>query len=403
MVESAMRQDGIEASFKIVTPMFLGGADQSPGDGIRPPSVKGALRFWWRALHWGRCREQTDSDETALQRLHQQEVRLFGGLAEQGGQGRFLLSVPSKTFNCHRKDFVHAQLNGHDAARYLGYGLMEAFSSNTKHTKAGQLSRGCIDEDQHFNIKLLFRGGFDTSIQQALIAMGLLGGLGSRVRHGLGSLSLQALQKNGESIWSAPTNKLDYIKAVQNLLAECSVASDHPPFTAFSQHARIDVLLADISPYALLNAFGHAELMYRSWGNNGMVLNTPSEQRFKGDHDWSKGCRLADFHPQRAVFGLPHNYGKPTTQQVNGEHHDRRSSPLLFHVHALSNKSFIGTSVFLPARFLPKGEKINAGGDLVTPNIEWSLIGQFLDGKVGDPPTSIDRFPDKVSVIKAIL
>ena len=39
----------IHANYSITTPLFLGGADQEPTDGIRPPAVKGALRFWWRA------------------------------------------------------------------------------------------------------------------------------------------------------------------------------------------------------------------------------------------------------------------------------------------------------------------------------------------------------------------
>jgi CRISPR-associated protein Cmr1 len=45
----------IEAVYRIVTPMFIGGADQKPNDGVRAPSFKGMLRFWWRALNWGRC------------------------------------------------------------------------------------------------------------------------------------------------------------------------------------------------------------------------------------------------------------------------------------------------------------------------------------------------------------
>ncbi len=51
---SENKMEKLEATFRIVTPMFIGGADQTPSDGIRPPSVKGALRFWWRALNWGR-------------------------------------------------------------------------------------------------------------------------------------------------------------------------------------------------------------------------------------------------------------------------------------------------------------------------------------------------------------
>ncbi len=56
----------LEAQFRIVTPMFLGGANQDVSDGIRPPLVKGALRFWWRALNWGRFRAQPPNMENQL-------------------------------------------------------------------------------------------------------------------------------------------------------------------------------------------------------------------------------------------------------------------------------------------------------------------------------------------------
>ncbi len=43
----------INATYRIVTPMFIGNAEQK-ADSVRPPAIKGALRFWWRALNWGR-------------------------------------------------------------------------------------------------------------------------------------------------------------------------------------------------------------------------------------------------------------------------------------------------------------------------------------------------------------
>lgn len=42
----------ITATYRIVTPMFVGDANQQATE-ISPQSVKGALRFWWRALNWG--------------------------------------------------------------------------------------------------------------------------------------------------------------------------------------------------------------------------------------------------------------------------------------------------------------------------------------------------------------
>ena len=46
----------IEATFKVVTPMFMSGADQSQAE-LRTASIKGALRFWWRALAWERLKK----------------------------------------------------------------------------------------------------------------------------------------------------------------------------------------------------------------------------------------------------------------------------------------------------------------------------------------------------------
>jgi len=82
----------IEATYRIVTPMFIGGANHDPSDGIRPPSFKGALRFWWRALNWGKFYQKNNRDEAAaLKALHQEEARLFGSAVKdgKGGQGVF--------------------------------------------------------------------------------------------------------------------------------------------------------------------------------------------------------------------------------------------------------------------------------------------------------------------------
>ncbi|PIY11177.1 MAG: type III-B CRISPR module RAMP protein Cmr1 [Flexibacter sp. CG_4_10_14_3_um_filter_32_15] len=50
-----------------ITPMFLSGADgQTPE--LRPPSIKGALRFWWRAMN----------GHLSLEELKKQEAMIFG-------------------------------------------------------------------------------------------------------------------------------------------------------------------------------------------------------------------------------------------------------------------------------------------------------------------------------------
>ena len=70
----------IEAEFTIVTPMFIGDANQEADD-VRPPSLKGALRFWWRALNWGRMLADERGDTAkALCSLHKKGGFGFSGV-----------------------------------------------------------------------------------------------------------------------------------------------------------------------------------------------------------------------------------------------------------------------------------------------------------------------------------
>ena len=373
----------LEAKFRIVTPMFLGGANQDISDGIRPPSVKGALRFWWRALNRQRFRAQAPDDAGALQNLHREEARLFGLAASDngGGQGCFLLHTSHGPLKHSKKDSVHSTLRTKGAARYLGYGLMEAFASQVKGTQAGQLIRPCIDEGQEFTVQLRFRIKTESSVRDALIAWGLLGGLGSRARHGFGSVALLTLNRGTEILWSTPQNREDYQGRIATLLNEARTAPSSPPFTAVSQDTRIDILSHDhSSPFDTLSAFGYNLLMYRSWGRGGKVLGEDSEKNFPQDHDWAKAKRPAGFHPRRVVFGLPHNYGQGTNLEIKPANHERRASPLLFHVHPVG-QHFLGASILLPAAFLPTGERINAGGTVVASNPDWTVLTDFLDGR----------------------
>lgn len=400
----------LEATFKIITPMFLSGANQQKTeDGIRPPSVKGTLRFWWRALNWEKFRSKATSDEEALKLLHQEESCLFGASANNEGQGQgcFLLNICHNVLSTTEKDTEHPEFKQqqNDAARYLGYGLMVAFNNKKKMLKAGQLERGCINENQTFTVNLIFKGTVIQSVRDALIVMGMIGGLGSRARHGMGSIALQQIYENGENIWNIPQTVDEYIAELKRILKTSCTIQNFPPFSAFSKHTRVDKLFKANNPYQILNLFGKAMLMYRSAGYHGKILGENSEGRFQEDHDWFREdtfrSKNPDFHPRRVVFGLPHNYdARKPRDVVTPAEHERRSSPLLFHVHQVGNQ-FIGLGIFIKSQFLPLNEKINAGGKKVPANIEWSIITDFLDGLVGNPAKlgAALRFPEKEEVI----
>lgn len=402
----------IKATYRIVTPMFIGDAEQK-ASGISPASVKGALRFWWRALMWGQFKNTTSSDEAALILLHDAEGALFGSSADKGNAAAFTLRVTHGTLSKRGIGTTHPDFNKHTAARYLAYGLMEAFSSRPKNTEAGQLVRECLNENQTFTVTLSSMQPFDEQLKHALMLLGLMGGLGSRTRHGMGSVILEALHENHQKqeekqTWSAPKDSTGYIAEIRRIINAVNT-TPRPPFSAFSQETRIDLLYKSTNPYDALNIFGRKMLLYRSWGTEGKVLGEDREERFKADHDWSKGNRPNGFHPKRIVFGLPHNYGQGDRLAVTPEKHrdpypsdvykhDRRASPLLFHIHKIGSE-YIGVSLLLPAEFLPQGEKINAGGTNVPAKVEWSILTGFLDGKDNK---GIVRFQQKQNIITGV-
>ena len=144
----------LEARFKICTPMFLGGAEPQHTEGLRTASIKGALRFWWRALNWQRCAAlHPDDTAAALRALHAHEARLFGIAADDkkppsGGQGVFLLEVHAQNVRATPRPFG-ASFDG-GVLYLLGMGL-GSFSDGNHCTRSALAAGGT------FGVRLLFR------------------------------------------------------------------------------------------------------------------------------------------------------------------------------------------------------------------------------------------------------
>lgn len=379
----------LKARFCIVTPMFLGDADQKASS-IRPPSLKGALRFWWRALNWSGFLKQADQNEAAaLQALHKEEARLFGSTAAEktGGQGVFLLTVAKDEIKVAEEPFGK-EMSG--AQLYLlGMGLGSFKGGN--HTL-----RNALEAKGTFSVELLFRPKTSASdrksVADALYAFGLLGALGSRARHGMGSVSLTGWE-GGESR-TVPTTEDEYKKAIQALLGpKGEQTAVFPPFTAFSQKSEIWISAKDKSPMRLLSIVGEQQMLYRSYGQNGKVLNKPAERHFADDHDLimdvTNGKRI-DHAPQRVVFGLPHNYFFSSTKQKADVNYApkgqdaRRASPLSLHIHQLADDQFLAVHTLLPALFLPDSAKIRVktrSSVDVPVNVDWSVLQKYLARK----------------------
>ena len=336
---------------------------------------------------------------------------LFGSAG--GGQSRVVLRlIPPGDLNPIEVDRVltpsptDSRPVG-EGARYLGYGVMEAYGSGKKNTKDGQLTRACLRPPFDFTVQMRARVECEPQLKDltdALIAVGTLGGMGARSRKGYGSLVLQSLRVNDEEAWRAPGSTSELSQAIAALRPGRDRTA-RPEYTALSSETRHVLALSGTrNPVELLDLVGRELVWYRSWGRNGMVFrNQRSERNFKSDHDLMKTpASRRQTHPRRIAFGLPHNYGRRREDKVGpGADLDRRASPLFIHVHQCRDIP-VAVLSFLPARFLPAARpEVSVGGARVPQAPETELYGpihEFLDrlldaGKRKEPFTEVIEVP----------
>lgn len=401
----------ISAQFRIVTPMFLGGADSGEekdpaSTGIRPASLKGALAFWWRALNYGIVRAGCSNEGEALAEMRRREIALFGG---PGGQSGFSLQVRHAalekplTVGTILKDGNNVVGEG---SRYLGFGAVNAFHISAdpqvprKEKMAGELERNCVPRGT-FELRILPRPTLDEDRRKELLdairIFGLLGGLGARVRRGYGSLALMALHDKGEAV-SLPTTRQAYIAALKKLISSPrGIAGREFPVSAFAPDSRIYVgTVSYQTALAAHDALGAGLKRYRAWR-----LPAGQQRNFTGDHHWAKDrgtpAEPESNPPQRIAFGLPQVYNKQTDVRPANKF-ERRASPLMFHVHPVESE-FVGVTIYLPTQFLPErkvttrraGSTLDIAYDFDTAGRP--VIEAFLDGKANARVTTVHGAP----------
>lgn len=352
----------IDATYRVTTPMFCGGANGKDAE-LRLPSFKGVLRYWWRALAWSKYGGD-------LTKIAKEEDELFGSAG--GRQSRVSMrlgSTPTTRTRTRRVDLG-------DGARYLGYGVM-----------TGRL-RDSLDGGFDFTVQMRLFGTHKMSIrpeqktllEDALMCVGVFGGLGAKSRKGYGSVAIRALAV-GEEPRTIPKSMADLKQTITDLRREYASRS-RPEYTALSQDARYLLMTSrKQEPLEFLDLLGRELMWFRSWGRGGTLFGKKSEKNFRCDHDLMKRVGEKKNHPKRIAFGLPHNYGKGREVVPHSPKLNRRASPLFIHIHEC-DEGPVAVLSFLPARFLPKGTRINVGGDPVPQSPEDKLyrpINRFFN------------------------
>lgn len=148
---------------EVVTPMFLTGADGSTPE-LRSPSIKGALRFWWRAMN----------GHLLLNEMREREALIFGS-AEYGRSKVIIRVSEDMKWDSRTK------------------------ASPTPHKPRFQ--KNAFREGQPFSVTLsLFKNDKFSykEMMNLFLLTATLGGIGGRVRRGFGAFNIKRVIENGK-------------------------------------------------------------------------------------------------------------------------------------------------------------------------------------------------------------
>jgi len=165
----------IPVAVEVVTPILGGGSQTRATDDvdvIRPATVRGHLRFWWRAL---RGHEFTRAED-----LYNAESLLWGQAASDEG-GRSAVEV--------RIELLHtAKIDDSDILERTpgAYALWPARAEERTNTPAALRRK----PGTRFRLTLIAPKDREAEVRNVLRAWLLFGGYGSRTRRGLGSLTV---------------------------------------------------------------------------------------------------------------------------------------------------------------------------------------------------------------------
>ena len=216
----------ITFEIETITPMFLAGADQNKPE-LRAASIKGLLRFWWRALQ----------AESNIAKLREKEAKIFGSSDEGVGGSSFSVRVinngdlkPTKNKFPSNPQY-QVQVDGKtfkiNILEYLAYGTYEYVQG-----QGNVFKREYYPAKTKFDIVLNFTNEtWKNEVLKAFYVWCIFGGIGSRSRNGFGSLNVVNTDKAFEDVKGILSVKNPYEQENLKKLINGSHIVSYPSFT----------------------------------------------------------------------------------------------------------------------------------------------------------------------------
>lgn len=337
------KRERVTAECEILTPMFLGGADQSAQWRVAP--FKALLRKWWRVAH-GQGLKQDE--------LYQKESELFGAAGEKGsdlGKSSVIVSLwadakssEERMPNVPKVNQPECQRNNGDVSPLLylaGMGLM-APNGNVKHSyfKPGEKFRLTIEAGK----------GDIENLKPALRLIQTFGTIGGRSRNAWGSFSF----KPGDEFLAEPKFE-SWEKGFER---------DYPA-----------LLGRDITGELIWKTVAPQKDDKNNWESIMSVL-ADAYINVRARSLTAKGKTLGKLNPGAGSADERHLLGIPLTNHAAFGNTARHASPLHFKVLKLGS-FYHGVILHLPHKHSDRQPIL--GGDKTQQIEVWKKVHQKLD------------------------
>jgi CRISPR-associated protein Cmr1 len=382
---------------KIITPLFVGGANQQPE--LRTQSINGILRWWFRIAGGS----------------FEDERRIFGWGGDKANQGLVRLFI--KDFNKLQRQQFQKEFDNRGfvlqnrGINYLGFSLDQRFRRDQNKPQ-----REYIIENQTFDLTIRFHPrSTDEDIKKFFCALWLafnLGNFGSRSRRGFGSIMIERIDgefpQNFNLKFKSEDNNIEkWLKEQLNYIKNLGFWGGRQdiPFV-FSENFKIyKIEKGNFKNWERwkneVQKGRNGRYLKNSWGLN-QITNWKELLDFMGfllmafrsyrppDYQNAKiilqGNRThTDF--ERPIFGLPLSFyysslGKRDMVHLKRENETlRRASPLMFKVLEVNN-NYEGFFIVAKSKFIPdKSKLVFHGVDVGFPTnkSEWEALDKFIE------------------------
>lgn len=370
---------------ELITPLCGGGAEpqvNDPDQLIRGASVRGCLRFWWRATQLGRF--------GSLQELKAAEDRLWGS-TDHPSEVTIAVTV---TRHGEPSDKIEP-FRDHVVPAYAGFPLASDSRNNPR----------TVQKDVAFKLYLRYPGAHAAEVRATLWAWTTFGGVGGRVRRGFGALSARP-----------QADRAAWLQAIAEGL-KTHVHPDAPRIKGIpSLHgARYRVAPGGDSPFKVWVSSINKLKTFRQNRRPGNEPNRPGRsywpepdevRRLSGQASSRHSTPVSSLRRfPRAVFGLPiifqfkdKSAGDPSPQTLKGgKGIERLASPLILRP-LRTDRGAVGLALVLtnsfhdPEGLVPEGLKLGnrdvqhrltpdeaASIPSFKPALGPDILGSFLD------------------------